>query len=46
MTVRDLLDQLDLRGESREEVYVWDAILDKPIPILLLERVAGKLIIL
>jgi hypothetical protein len=24
MTVRELLDQLDLQGESHEEVYVWN----------------------
>jgi DNA-dependent RNA polymerase auxiliary subunit epsilon len=46
LTVRELLDQLDLQGESQEEVYVWDWLKDKAIRVHHLEHIDGKLLIL
>jgi hypothetical protein len=51
MTVRELLDQLDLQGESKEEVYLlrkeygacW--VKGHIYPATSVERILGKLVI-
>jgi hypothetical protein len=45
LTVRELLEQLDLKGESKEKVYVWDTSLCRPIEIVCLQHEDGKLVI-
>lgn len=46
MTVRELLNELDLQGESHEEVFIWDANNPNPLPITELRHFNGKLILL
>jgi hypothetical protein len=45
MTVRELLEALDLNGESTEEVYILDNETWIAVPIIALSREYGKLML-